>query len=412
MQFFSPTLALLTPDLLSGTISVLVAIVVSFLILTLTASYYRFQHVVQMAEEVNPEEMGTSPKQVLRVQMARYIAGCARRDTTFSFSLIRILDPLVEVSMKSSFANKLKEGVRETDRICVFDDQTLALFMESDPEDAESILTRIITVLSRESSELLPESFRVGISSYPGHGLSGKDLISVSTKAIETASAEQRIVFPEIEVLEDEDEDLEEHEHVEKETKERVKKQKHRRESILDPLTGVLKPSFVSPYMQRLMSDWRYKKKPASLFSVGINNMDHIARVHGKETADDVISGVAKAISSHVRSEDLVGRHEEHAFLVLAQIPLENADIIARRLNSVVQQTEMVSGRKKIKTTITLGVSASPEHGRTLRALYHAAQKVLDYHRQNDIRSSAVYDPAIHDSMPSRPIRSIKSTKA
>jgi diguanylate cyclase (GGDEF)-like protein len=164
--------------------------------------------------------------------------------------------------------------------------------------------------------------------------------------------------------------------------------------------------------MQRLMSDWRYKKKPATLYCIGLNNMDHIARIHGEEAADDVLVGISKILQKHLRSEDLIGRHEKYAFITLVQIPLERAELIARRINHLVQHTEIFSGKKRIKTTITMGVASFPEHGNTLRILYSAAQKVLDYHRQNDIRAYAIYDPKIHDTIPSKPIRSIKSVKA
>jgi diguanylate cyclase (GGDEF)-like protein len=181
---------------------------------------------------------------------------------------------------------------------------------------------------------------------------------------------------------------------------------------MLDELTGVLKPSAVSAYMQRLMSDLRYKKKKAALFCIGVNNMEHIARFHGQEAADDVLAGVSRILQENLRADDLIGRHEKYAFLVLAQMSLDNAEIIGKRISTRVQKTQIASGSKKIKVSLTLGVAASPEHGRNLHTLYQAGQKVLDYSRANDIRAYAVYDPEIHDSMPSKPMRSIKSIQA
>jgi diguanylate cyclase (GGDEF)-like protein len=181
---------------------------------------------------------------------------------------------------------------------------------------------------------------------------------------------------------------------------------------MLDDLTGVLKPSAVSAYMQRTMSDLRHKKKKAALFCVGVNNIDYIARFHGKDAADDVLVGISKILQDNVRADDLIGRHEKYAFLVLAQTSLKEAEIIGKRISTLVQQSDIVSGSKKLKTTITLGVAAYPEHGRNLHMLYQAGQKVLDYSRANDIRAYAVYDPKIHDSMPSKPMKSIKSVQA
>jgi diguanylate cyclase (GGDEF)-like protein len=181
---------------------------------------------------------------------------------------------------------------------------------------------------------------------------------------------------------------------------------------VLDPVTGVLKPSVVSSYMQRLMSELRYKKKKVALFCIGVNNMEHIARFHGDQAVDDILAGVSGILQEHLRATDLIGRHEKYAFLALVQCTLDEAELIGRRISTLVHQAEFRSENKKLKTTITLGVSAYPEHGRNLHQLYTAGQKVLDHSRANDIRAYAVYDPVIHDKVPSKPMKSIKSVKA
>jgi hypothetical protein len=78
----------------------------------------------------------------------------------------------------------------------------------------------------------------------------------------------------------------------------------------------------------------------------------------------------------------------------------------------MVHNASFISGGKKLKTTVTLGVSAYPDHGRNLHQLYTAGQNVLDHSRANDIRAYAVYDPEIHDKVPSKPMKNIKSVKA
>ena len=416
MQMLPTTMALVPNLLISDALGVVAAVVISFILITLIASYYRFQHIIEEAEETNPEEMGTTPLEVLRVQMARYIAGCARRNTSFSFSLIRVKDPSVKIAVGSPVFSSIRKIVRHDDLLCIFDDQTAALFTEAEPEDSEGILTRVLEGIAKDNA-LSADLLCAGISSYPGHGLAGKVLIETATTALDSTTSENPVFMPEIEdpdAEEEEDEDLLA-DSLPEEEEEHSSEKRHwgrRRESILDPLTGVLKPKVVSPYMQRLMSDWRYKKKPATLYCIGLNNMDHIARIHGEEAADDVLVGISKILQKHLRSEDLIGRHEKYAFITLVQIPLERAELIARRINHLVQHTEIFSGKKRIKTTITMGAASFPEHGNTLRMLYSAAQKVLDYHRQNDIRAYAIYDPKIHDTIPSKPIRSIKSVKA
>ena len=424
MQLFFPMIAVL-PGVLTGALSVVAAAVIAFAVIVLIASYYRFQHIVQKAEDTQPEEMGVSTSDVLRVQLARYFAECARRGSSFSLSLIHVNDASVEVRLGSPFIESIKKAARHDDITCAYDGQTAALITEAEPDDAESILTRITHGIVEQCPGISGELLRVGIASYPGHGLSGNDLINVAREALENTDSEQPVFMPDIIDVEEEDEEAGSEETENSASEEapsedaaadaeepRSNKWMERRKSaMLDELTGVLKPSAVSSYMQRMMNDLRHKKKRAALFCIGVNNIEHIARIHGEEVLDDVLVGISKTLQDNVRAADLIGRHEKYAFLILAQVSLEGAEVIGKRISTLIQQGEIVSGAKKLKTTISLGVAAHPEHGRNLHLLYVAGQKVLDYNRENDIRAYAVYDPKIHDSMPSKPMKNIKSVK-
>lgn len=445
-------------DLLGSVLGVVVAVVASFAIITLIASYFRFQRIVEVAEKTQPEEMGATASDVLRVQMARCLAGCARRGVTFCLALIRVDNPAVKVHMGSDLMEAIRHSARLNDISCIYDEKTGVLLFEADPLDAERILARISAYLVTACPEITAEDVRVGISSYPGHGLRGKDLIDVAEGALGETDANIPIIMPEIvdvdaeddeeeedddEVVDteecseeesdvekaaeaedavdesDEDESAEAEEEVEEEVavadqsdkkdKESSGRRARGKSNVVDELTGVLKPSAVSAFMQRSMSELRRKKASVALFCIGVNNIEHIRRFHGEEAADDVLVAVSKILQDHVRTDDLIGRHEKYAFLVLAEATLEQAEIIGKRVSTLVQQAQIISGNKKLKTTVTLGVATYPEHGRNLHQLYQAGQKVLDHSRDNDIRAYAVYDPEIHDKVQAKPMKSIKS---
>ncbi len=422
MQLFFPMIAVL-PGMLTDVLSVVAAVLVSFVAIALVSSYYRFQHIVQQAEDTHPEDMDIPMPDILRVQLARYLTGCAHRDSSFTLSLIQANDPSLEMRMDSPFVESIKKAARHDDIVCVYDAQTVALVAEAEPNDSESVFARIASKVAEICPGVSSELLRAGIAAYPGHGLRGNELLDIAKEALEKTDMDRPAFMPEIVDVDEEDEEDEEvaRESSPEGEEDTIDAQaekspggwmERRKSGMLDELTGVLKPSAVSAYMQRMMNDLRHKKKKAALFCIGVNNIDHITRFHGEDAADNVIAGVSKILQDNVRATDLIGRHEKHAFLVLAQVPLENAETIGKRISTLVQQSEIVSGTKKLKTTISLGVAAYPEHGRNLHALYRAGQKVLDYNRENDIRSYAIYDPKIHDGMPSKPIKSIKAMKA
>ena len=173
------------PGVLTGALSVVAAAVIAFAVIVLIASYYRFQHIVQKAEDTQPEEMGVSTSDVLRVQLARYFAECARRGSSFSLSLIHVNDASVEVRLGSPFIESIKKAARHDDITCAYDGQTAALITEAEPDDAESILTRITHGIVEHCPGISGELLRVGIASYPGHGLSGNDLLNVAREALD-----------------------------------------------------------------------------------------------------------------------------------------------------------------------------------------------------------------------------------
>ena len=432
MPLFFPSIAAQF-DLLGNTVGVVIAVVASFVAITLVASYFRFQHIVEVAEGAQPEDLDSTPADILRVQIARCLAGCARRGTTFCLALIRVNNPAVEVRMGSKLMETLKHAARLDDITCIFDEQTGVLLFEADPADSEPIITRINKFISGQCPEVAMDKLRVGLSAYPGHGLRGKDLIEVALEGLKQADEDTPVFMPEIIHIDEDDEEDEDEEDVGTDVREEAVepgesevtiedddedeedsahgRRARRKSSVVDELTGVLKPSAVSAFMQRTMSELRHKKKKAALYCIGLNNVEHIIRFHGEDAAADVLVGVSKILQENLRTDDLIGRHEKYGFLVLAEASLEQAEIIGKRISTLVQQAQIESGNKKLKTTVTLGVAAHPEHGRNLHQLYMAGQKVLDYSRANDIRAYAVYDPDIHDKVPSKPMKSIKSVK-
>jgi diguanylate cyclase (GGDEF)-like protein len=400
-------------DLLTGVLGTVIAVALSFVSITLISSYYRFHNIINLAENTQPEEMGSTPEGILRVQLARYLAGCARRNTAFCLSLIRCDDERFSSRIDGPLMQALRLSVRASDISCVFDEQTIALLTELDPGDSEATLHRVFNEVGTSLS--IPSSLTAGLACYPGHGLSGKELQAVAGEALLECSTERPVYLPEQENP-DEEEVLEE-EGVEPlepllEETEAVRRRRERKLSMIDELTGVLKPSVISSYMQRLLSDLRRKKLPVALFTIGVNNMATVNKFHGEAAADDVLAGVSEVLREHTRADDLIGRHEKYAFLMLMQVTPEQAEVIGKRLSTLVQAKSITSGSKKLKTTITLGVATYPDHGRNLHHLYTAAQKVLDYNRENDIRAYAVYNPEIHGRMVPKPMKSIKSVQA
>ncbi|MCK5675525.1 MAG: hypothetical protein KAH99_00760, partial [Verrucomicrobia bacterium] len=98
------------PGVLTGALGVVVAVVVSFVAISLISSYYRFQHIVQQAEDAPSKNRDVPGSDILRVQLARYLTGCAQRGSSFTLSLIQANDPSLEIRMDSPFVEAIKKA--------------------------------------------------------------------------------------------------------------------------------------------------------------------------------------------------------------------------------------------------------------------------------------------------------------
>jgi GGDEF domain-containing protein len=66
------------------------------------------------------------------------------------------------------------------------------------------------------------------------------------------------------------------------------------------------------------------------------------------------------------------------------------------RLREAVQKELFLSAGKRIKTSLSIGITAYPEHGRTLRDLFRGAYRALEVVRSWNTSSCLIYDPAQH----------------
>lgn len=422
-------------DYLGSLLGVAVTIAASFAVITLVASYFRFQRIVEEADKADePGSLGASSFDVLRVQIARFLNGCARKGTSFCVALIRIEDEDFTVQPDSPFIHAIRKSARDADVTYYYDDKTAVLLAESEPDDASAILTRVLADL-RDECGVEEGVLRAGVSTYPGHALNGMELLRIASEALDQTSEEEPIHLSEVVDVEEEGEDGEDEredlvevdvaeetadetadesdveDDAEPDEDEEDEKGSRRRgrSAVLDELTGVLKPTAVSAYMQRLMSELRRNKRKVALFCIGINNIDHIKRIHGEQAGNDIMAGVSQLLQDNLRADDLIGRHEQYAFMVLAEASSEQAEMIGKRICNLIQHIPIESGTRQLKTSVSIGAATYPENGRNLHHLYTAAQKVLDYGRENDIRAYAVYNPQTHDKIKTQPKKSLRS---
>lgn len=366
---------------------------ISFAVITLINSTYRFHRMIQLSEN----ELTTIEdcNDFFFIQVTRYLSKINRTSSGFGVFIVQFLTEVPSKrGIQEKLLNELKKIVRGTDdKVCLFRDDCVAAIIDTEETNIPAVAERILIDLKKASTTLFGVSaFRIGVSNFPMHGINTQQLINSATDALETINFESPLPFciapapaPISDALEKEET-----------TREIGELSREDKNAAIDPLTGVLKPAAVGSYMRKYLDEIRRKKEPAVLFCVGINRIDQIIQLHGEAVADDVITGVSKVLRRITRDCDLIGRFHRDDFLILAPCTLQQGQLIATRLREAVQKEIYISEEKRIKTSVSIGITSHPEQGRNLRKLFGCAYRALEIIREWNTTACLVYDPVQH----------------
>jgi len=368
----------------------LLVIGISFAIITLISSTARFHKMIQLGEEALTSVDDCND--FFFIQVTRYLSKINRASSGFIIFIIQFRSDQSELRpVQEQMLQGLKHIIREDcDKACLFREDCVAALIDTEEGKTEMMASRMASEL-QSLVDSLPNvfSFRGGVSSFPLHGQHSQLVIDAASEAMAQADFENtypiRIALtPELE--EEEIETSEEIGELSREDK----------NTALDPLTGVLEPTVVGSYFRKYLFEIRRKKDPAAVLCIGINRIDNIINLYGEDAADAVISGVAKLIQQLTRDCDLIGRYHRDDFLVLATCTLEQGEMIGLRIREAVQKKNFLFEGKSIKTSIAIGITGHPEHGKNLRDLFRGAYGALEIVRGWNTSSCLVYDPAQH----------------
>jgi diguanylate cyclase (GGDEF)-like protein len=368
----------------------LLVVGIAFSVIVLISSTYRFHRMVQLSEDelVTTEDCND----FFFIQVTRYLSKINRASSGFGIFIAQFR--AAEADQRTLQEKLLKTIGRDVrgihDKPCLFRDDCVAVIIDTEEQNVPAVARRIMNDLratARSTPGIL--ALRAGATSFPMHGLSTQILIDATTGAMESVDYEAALPFRMAPVPTQENDDPNEAEPLGELSKED-------KNSALDPLTGVLRPTVIGSYMRKYLSEIRRKKDPAAVLCIGINRIDQIIHMHGELAADDVIAGVSRVLQRLTRDCDLIGRYHRDDFLILAPCSLKQGEQVANRLREAVQKELFISGTKRIKTSVSVGIAGHPEHGRNLRDLFRCAYLTLELVREWNTSACLIYDPAQH----------------
>jgi diguanylate cyclase (GGDEF)-like protein len=142
-----------------------------------------------------------------------------------------------------------------------------------------------------------------------------------------------------------------------------------------DALTGLYMRNVFDYFLEAEISKFFKYNKPLSLIMSDIDNFKDVNDNYGHQKGDEVLKQISKILLQNSRQSDLPARYGgEELAIILAEIPIEKAILIAERLRIQIFQYY------KLKTpavTISIGVSTFCKEMISGHELIKAADKAL-----------------------------------
>jgi len=145
-----------------------------------------------------------------------------------------------------------------------------------------------------------------------------------------------------------------------------------------DQLTGLLtKESLYLAFARELDRCLGYGL-PASVLMMDLDRFKSVNDAHGHQMGSHVLSEVGRLIRDHIRSADVSARYGGEEFVsYLSETDVPGALLAAERVRTAIAAHAFTLDEVTIRVTISIGVAAAPQHGRTIKELVGSADRAL-----------------------------------
>jgi len=151
-----------------------------------------------------------------------------------------------------------------------------------------------------------------------------------------------------------------------------------RRLSVTDPLTGAGNFRQLSTTLAREVERATRFNRPLSVVMLDLDHFKAVNDTHGHPFGDSVLREFARRLQDCLREVDTVTRYGGEEFtVVLPETGVDGAAAVAGRIVRAVRDRAFAVGSRSAEVTVSAGVAAFPDHGRTASEILRAADAAL-----------------------------------
>jgi len=160
--------------------------------------------------------------------------------------------------------------------------------------------------------------------------------------------------------------------------------------SITDSLTGLYNRKHFMELLAKEVARAKRHKHPCSVMMVDIDHFKKYNDTLGHQAGDELLKKIGVIFTESLRSVDCAGRYGGDEFIVLLpEVGSGGVLEVAERIRERVGTEALSSDAKMVTVTISIGVSAFPEHGENPETLIASADGAL-YHAKRSGRNRVV----------------------
>ncbi len=164
-----------------------------------------------------------------------------------------------------------------------------------------------------------------------------------------------------------------------------------RRQSVLDPLTGLFNRRYFEETLRRELARSRRMASPLSLVVLDVDHFKRVNDGYGHAAGDAVLRAIAQLVRQSIRDCDVACRYGGEELVIL--MPDCSQPDAARRAEAlradIAGAPPMLDGAGPDAITASFGVAEFPSHGPDAEALFRAADKAL-YQAKREGRNRVV----------------------
>jgi len=165
--------------------------------------------------------------------------------------------------------------------------------------------------------------------------------------------------------------------------------------TLLDEVTGVLHPLRVSSAVQKILAGHRRRLSPVCLVLASVDELQAYGESFGAEGSNAVLREAARQWMCHCRESDLIGRLDEDTLVICMAGEPEPVLEAVRRVAAVMRQNAAVCGTQELHYTLSAAVVAYPRDAVGPSKLFHLARRTLDAARERGRGLVLAYEPSL-----------------